>query len=120
MSRRNARYSLEFLQQMIELVRAGRTPEGLSREFEPSAQAIRKRVVRGDRDEGRRGDGLTSTEGEEPRRLKRDNRRRRQEREIPALGETGRETIRGIVSPSNAWVARGSGPVPSGSSSSSK
>ncbi|HEY6554612.1 MAG TPA: transposase [Vicinamibacteria bacterium] len=37
-------YSPEFRQQMIELVRAGRTPEELSREFEPSAQAIRNWV----------------------------------------------------------------------------
>ncbi len=41
MLRRNAPYPLEFRQQMIELVHAGRTPEELSREFEPSAQAIR-------------------------------------------------------------------------------
>ena len=27
---------------MVELVRAGRTPEELAREFEPSAQTIRK------------------------------------------------------------------------------
>ncbi len=31
----------EFRLQMVELVRSGRTPEELSREFEPSAQAIR-------------------------------------------------------------------------------
>ena len=34
-------YPPEFRQQMIELVRSGRTPEDLAREFEPSAQAIR-------------------------------------------------------------------------------
>jgi transposase len=31
----------EFRRQMIELVRGGRTPEELAKEFEPSAQAIR-------------------------------------------------------------------------------
>ncbi len=36
MPRRNAPYPLEFRQQMVELVRSGRTPEELSREFEPS------------------------------------------------------------------------------------
>ncbi len=41
MSRSGAPYSLEFRRQMVELVRTGRTPEELSREFEPSAQAIR-------------------------------------------------------------------------------
>ena len=30
----------EFRRQMVELDRAGRTPEELSREFEPTAQAI--------------------------------------------------------------------------------
>ncbi len=39
MSRSRAPYPLEFRQQMVELVRIGRTPEELSREFEPSAQA---------------------------------------------------------------------------------
>ena len=41
MSRSGAPYSLEFRRQMVELVRTGRTPEERSREFEPSAQAIR-------------------------------------------------------------------------------
>ena len=50
-------YPPEFRRQMIELVRAGRTPESLSREFEPSAQAIRNWVRQADRDEGRRDDG---------------------------------------------------------------
>ncbi len=44
---------------MFELVRAGRTPEELSREFEPSAQAIRNWVTQADRDEGRCSNGLT-------------------------------------------------------------
>jgi len=33
-------YSPEFRHQMVELVRAGRDPADLAREFEPSAQAI--------------------------------------------------------------------------------
>ncbi len=33
-------YPAEFKRQMVELVRAGRTPEELSREFEPTAQSI--------------------------------------------------------------------------------
>ena len=32
---------MEFRRQMVELVRAGRTPEALAREFEPSVQTIR-------------------------------------------------------------------------------
>jgi transposase len=45
-------YAPEFRRQMIELVRAGRTPEELAKEFEPSAQAIRNGVAQADRDEG--------------------------------------------------------------------
>ena len=36
------RYAPEFRRQMVELVRAGRTPEELAREFEPTANTIRK------------------------------------------------------------------------------
>jgi len=37
-------YAAEFRQQMIELVRAGRNPNSLAREFACSAQAIRNWV----------------------------------------------------------------------------
>ena len=47
-------YAPEFRRQMIELVRAGRMPEEVAKEFEPSAQAIRNWVAQADRDEGRR------------------------------------------------------------------
>ena len=57
MARKRAPYAPEFRRQMIELVRAGRTPEELAKEFEPSAQAIRNWVAQADRDEGRRADG---------------------------------------------------------------
>ena len=105
MPRKNRTYPFEFRQQMVELVRVGRTPEELSREFEPSAQAIRNWVAQADRDEGRRGDGLTTPERAELRRLKRENRRLRQEREILAKAA--------------AWFARETGSVPPKGSSSS-
>jgi len=89
---------------MVELVRAGRTPEELSQEFEPSAQAIRNWVRQADRDEGRRSDGLTTAEREELRRLRRDNRRLKIEREILAKAA--------------AWFARETDSVPSKGSSS--
>ena len=85
-------YPPAFRQQMIELVRAGRSPEGLAREFEPTAQTIRNWVAQADRDEGRRNDGLTTVEREELRRLRRENRRLREEREI--------------LSKATAWFAR--------------
>ncbi|MFG1825880.1 transposase [Microbispora bryophytorum] len=75
-------YPPEFRRQMVELVRAGRTPEELAKEFEPTAQSIRNWVVQADRDEGRREDGLTSAEKEELARLRREVRQLREEREI--------------------------------------
>jgi transposase len=97
-------YPCEFRQRMVELVRVGRSPEELAREFEPSAQAIRNWVSQADRDEGRREDGLTSAEREELRRLRREVRQLRQEREILAKAA--------------AWFARETGSIPSGSTSS--
>ena len=72
-------YPPEFRRQMVELVRAGRTPEALSAEFEPTAQSIRNWVAQDDRDEGKRMDGLTTQEREELVRLRRENRRLREE-----------------------------------------
>ena len=84
MARTRSPYPPEFRQRMVELVRAGRNPEELSREFEPSAQTIRNWVAQADRDDGRRSDGLTSAERDELGRLRRENRRLREERAILA------------------------------------
>ena len=82
MSKKCPPYAPEFRRQMIELVRAGRTPEQLAKEFEPSARAIRNWVAQAGRDEGRREDGLTTVEREELNRLRRENRQLKLEREI--------------------------------------
>jgi transposase len=100
-------YAPEFRRQMVELVRAGRDPADLAREFEPSAQAIRNWVARADRGESRgasKNDVLTLAEREELARLRREVRQLRLERDI--------------LSKAAAWFARESGAVPSGSSSS--
>ena len=76
------RYPLEFRQQMVELVRAGRSAKALAQEFEPSEQTIRNWVKQADLDGGRRTDGLTSEEQAELRRLRRENRQLKLEREI--------------------------------------
>jgi transposase len=89
----------EFRRQMVGLVRVGRTPEELAREFEPTAQSIRNWVAQADRDEGRRGDGLTSGEREELNRLRRENRQLKLEREI--------------LSKAAAWFARETNKLPS-------
>ncbi|MCE2559076.1 MAG: transposase [Acidobacteria bacterium] len=62
MPRSRPRYPAEYRQQMVDLVRSGRSPDQLAREFEPSAQSIRTWVAQADRDEGRRADGLTTAE----------------------------------------------------------
>ena len=88
MPKSHAPYPPEFRRQMVELVRAGRTPEELSKEFEPSGQAIRNWVIQADRDEGRREDGLTTAEREELRRLRGENKQLRVEREILSKAAT--------------------------------
>ena len=76
------RYTAEYRRRLIDLARAGRTPEDLAREFDPSAQTIRNWVAQADLDEGRRSDGLTTDERDELRKLRRDVGRLREEREI--------------------------------------
>ena len=97
-------YAPEFRNQMIEMVRAGRSPEELAKEFEPSSQTIRNWVTQADRDEGRRMDGLTTAEREELRKLRREVRQLKVEREI--------------LKKAAAWFARESDSVPPKSSSS--
>ena len=58
MPRSRLRYPAEYRRQMVELVRSGRSPDHLAREFEPSAQSIRNWVRQADRDEGLRSDDL--------------------------------------------------------------
>jgi len=97
-------YPAAFREQMIAMARAGRTPEDLAREFEPSAQAIRNWVQQADLDEGRRSDGLTTVEREELVQLRRDNRRLLEEREI--------------LKKAAAWFAREADTLPKRSSNS--
>ena len=84
MPRSRPPYPLEFRNRIIELVRAGRTPAELAQEFEPTAQTISTWVAQADRDDGQRHDGLRSAEREELRKLRRENRQLREEREILA------------------------------------
>ena len=88
MPKSHSPYPPEFRRQMVELVKAGRTPEELGKEFEPSAQAIRNWVAQAERDEGLREGGLTTEEQEELRRLRRENKQLRIEREILSKAAT--------------------------------
>src|SRR5580704_7053449 len=86
--------------QMVDLVRSGRTPEELAREFEPTAQSISTWVKQAERDAGKRIDGPTTAEREELARLRRENHLLRQERDILAKAA--------------AWFARESKASPNG------
>ena len=97
-------YPPEFRRRMVELVRAGRQPEELAKKFEPSAQSIRNWVVQADRDDGRRADGLTTAERDELRRLQRENKTLREERDI--------------LKKAAAWFARETNSIPPKDSSS--
>jgi transposase len=92
---------------MVELVRAGRTPDDPAREFEPSGHSIRTWVAQANSNEGRREEaptGLTAAERDELIRLRRENKQLRLERDI--------------LSKAAAWFARETGTLPSGSSGS--
>ena len=67
---------------MVELARAGRSPEELTREFEPTAQSIRNWFAQSQRNGGCGDGGLTTGEREELDRLRRENRPLKLEREI--------------------------------------
>jgi transposase len=84
MPRSRPAYPPEFRQKLIELVHAGRSPEDLAREFEPTAQTIRNWVAQAEANGGKRHDVLTSVEREELGRLRKENRKLRVEREILA------------------------------------
>lgn len=74
-------YPPEYRTQILEMARAGRTPEELVAEFEPSAQTIRNWIAQDQIDAGQRP-GLTSEEKTELGRLRRENKQLREEREI--------------------------------------
>jgi transposase len=83
---------------MVELVKAGRTPEDLSREFEPTAQSIRNWVTHAEGNASRGNGVLASAERDELHRLRRENRQLRLEREI--------------LSKAAAWFARETNAIP--------
>jgi transposase len=81
---------------MVDLVRSGRSPASLAKEFGPTAWTIALWVKQDARDAGKGNGGLSSGERDELRRLRRENRRLKEEREI--------------LSKAAAWFATESGP----------
>ena len=104
MPKQRKTYPDEYKKKLIALVRGGRTPEELSRQFEPSAQSIWNWIAQAERDEGKRQDGLASSEREELQRLRRQVARLEEEREI--------------LKKAAAWFAQESKAAPNGSSNS--
>ena len=104
MPRTHPRYPDEFRQQILELAHAGRTPDELAKEFEPTAQTIRNWIKQSELDHGQRQDGLTSDEKAELTRLRKENKQLRLEREI--------------LKKAAAWFAQESETVPRKSSNS--
>ena len=103
MPRTRRPYPAEFREQLVALFRAGRTPEELAKEFEPSVQTIRNWVGQAATDRGERPGPLTTAERDELTKLRRENRQLRLEREI--------------LSKAAAWFARETDTLPDSSAS---
>ncbi|AVO37133.1 IS3 family transposase [Pukyongiella litopenaei] len=75
-------YPAEFREQMVALVRTGRSVESLAREYEPCAATIHEWVRQATADDGDDPSSLTSAERDELRQLRREVKQLRQERDI--------------------------------------
>jgi transposase len=75
-------YPEQFRREAIELLRAGRSPRELSERLGVSQQTLRNWRRQNQVDRHERDDGLTSDEREELRRLRRENARLTQERDL--------------------------------------
>src|SRR3974377_313476 len=96
--RKRGPYPPEFRRQMVDLVRAGRTPEELERAFEPTARPIRNWLAQAARGESRGAGRVAWAERQELTRLRRENRQLKVERDI--------------LSRAAAWFARETKTVP--------
>lgn len=101
MPRHRPSYPAEFREQIVELHRAGRSVAELAREFEPTEQTIRAWIKKADPSPLA---SAAEADREELKRLRKENRRLQQERDILAKAA--------------AWFARETDSVPSRPSSS--
>jgi transposase len=75
-------YPPEFRREAIELLRAGRSPRELSESLGVSEQTLRNWRRQDQIDRRERDDGVTTDERAELARLRRENQRLRQERDL--------------------------------------
>ena len=75
-------YPPEFRREALQMLRAGRTPRELSESLGVSQQTLRNWRRQDQLDHHERDDGLSSDEREELRRLRRENARLKQERDL--------------------------------------
>jgi transposase len=75
-------YPDEFRREAVQMLRAGRTPRELSESLGVSEQTLRNWRRQDQVDRRERDDGLTGDEREELRRLRRENARLKQERDL--------------------------------------
>lgn len=92
-------YPQEFRNKVVQLVQVGeRSQREVAEEFEISVDSVRRWVQQAERENGQRQDGLRNSEREELVRLRRENKRLKQEREI--------------LSKAAAWFARETDAIP--------
>ena len=82
MPRSRPPYPPEFRREAVEMVRSGRSIKDVAEGLGMTPQSLRNWVKQDQLDRHERDDGLRSEEREELRRLRRENARLKQEREI--------------------------------------
>jgi transposase len=83
MSKHRPPYPPEFRTEAIRLARTSGKPHAeIARELGMTGETLRRWLKQANRDEGKRSDGLTTDDQEELRRLRREHRILREEREI--------------------------------------
>jgi transposase len=75
-------YPEDFRREAVELLRQGRAPGELSKALGVSPQTLRNWLRQDQLDHGERDDGVTTDERAELARLRRENTRLRQERDL--------------------------------------
>ncbi|KEZ37575.1 hypothetical protein CEDDRAFT_00846 [Frankia sp. CeD] len=94
----------DFRRHLVNLVRAGRMPEILSKEYGPPGQLIRSGAQDVSREEDAAVDELTTAACEELNRLRKENRQLREERDILRVGDLViPQGLRAGNSPGGPW-----------------